>query len=158
MSPADTIDPRALVALTEQQRRIVAHNHGPALVYAVAGAGKTTAMVRRVERLVRERVFAPQRILLSSFNRAAVDDLGHALAAWPHCRQVARHTLHALGYKIVRHVAERGRLPRLAPDALKVNGEERQILWAARDRARQRGLLAPGELDGKPGCHRPPTV
>ncbi len=138
---------RQQLALTDQQQRIVAHNHGPALVYAVAGAGKTTAMVHRVERLVRERVFAPQRILLSSFNKAAVDDLGRALATWPHCRQVARHTLHALGYKIVRYAADRGYLPRLATDALKVNGEERQLLWAARELARQRGRVAPGDLD-----------
>ncbi len=140
-------DPRATVALTDQQQQIVAHNHGPALVYAVAGAGKTTAMVHRVERLVRERVFAAQKILVSSFNKAAVDDLGRALAAWPPCRQVARHTLHALGYKIVRHAAEHGQLPRLARDALKVNGEERQLLWAARDLARQRNLVAPGEIE-----------
>ena len=43
--------------LTEEQAAIVAHDVGPALVFAVAGAGKTTAMVHRIERLVRERVF-----------------------------------------------------------------------------------------------------
>lgn len=147
MSLHHRTDQRTQIALTDQQQQIVAHDHGPALVFAVAGAGKTTAMVHRVERLVRERIFAPQKILVSSFNKAAVDDLGRALAAWPHCRQVARLTLHALGYKIVRYAADRGRLPRLAQDALKVSGEERQLLWAARDLARQRGLVAPGELD-----------
>jgi DNA helicase II / ATP-dependent DNA helicase PcrA len=34
---------------------MVAHDRGPAVVFAVAGAGKTTAMVHRVERLVRGR-------------------------------------------------------------------------------------------------------
>ena len=138
---------RPLVTLTDQQQQIVAHDHGPALVFAVAGAGKTTAMVHRVERLVRARIFAPQKILVSSFNKAAVEDVGRALAVWPHCRTVVRSTLHALGYKIVRHAAERGRLPKLAHDALKVNGEDRQLLWAARDLARQRTLVAPGDLD-----------
>jgi len=147
MSSVDTTDPRATVALTDEQQRIVAHDCGPALVYAVAGAGKTTAMVHRVERLVRERVFAPEHILLSSFNKSAVEDLGRALASWPHCRRVARHTLHALGYKIVRDAADRSRLPRMAQDHLKINGEERQLVWMAKDRARQRGLVAPGELD-----------
>jgi DNA helicase-2/ATP-dependent DNA helicase PcrA len=141
-------DSRATVPLTDQQQCIVAHSFGPALVYAVAGAGKTTAMVRRVERLVREQVFAPERILLSSFNRSAVDDLGHALASWPHCRSVARCTLHALGYKIVRDAVYRGFLPTFAHDAVKTNGEEHQLLWDARDRARQRGLIASGDLDG----------
>ncbi len=133
--------------LTDQQQRIVAHNHGPALVFAVAGAGKTTAMVHRVERLVRERIFAPQRILLSSFNKMAVDDLGKALQRWPHCQSVSRLTLHGLGYKIVRDAAQLGRTTQLAQDALKVHGEERQILWAARDLARQRGVITPGDLD-----------
>ena len=143
--PSHTAD--TSVILTDQQQHIVAHTHGPALVFAVAGAGKTTAMVHRVERLVRERVFAPKKILLSSFSKPAVADLGRALARWPHCAPVARLTLHALGYKIVGQAADGGRLPRLATDGLKINGDERQLLWAARDLARQRGLVAPGDLD-----------
>ncbi|NNJ12048.1 ATP-dependent helicase [Chloroflexales bacterium ZM16-3] len=137
-----------MTQLTDQQRQIVDHDHGPAMVFAVAGAGKTTAMVHRVERLVREGVFAPQRILVSSFNKAAVDDIGRAMERWPHCRSVARYTLHALGFKIVRSAAQGGWMPRLAEGALKTGGEERQILWAARDLARKRGLVASDELDG----------
>ncbi|NTW01613.1 MAG: ATP-dependent helicase, partial [Oscillochloris sp.] len=136
-----------MIQLTDQQQQIVAHSYGPALVFAVAGAGKSTAMVYRVERLVRERVFTPQRILISSFNKAAVDHIGHTLDQWPHCRQIARHTLHALGLKIVRDAAARGILPGLDTRP-KVNGEEYQILWAARDLARKRGLIASDELDG----------
>ncbi|MEZ0373380.1 MAG: UvrD-helicase domain-containing protein, partial [Candidatus Sericytochromatia bacterium] len=48
--------------LTPEQSAIVAHDLGPALVFAVAGAGKTTAMVHRIERLVSEGIFAPKRI------------------------------------------------------------------------------------------------
>ncbi len=136
-----------MIQLTDQQRQIVAHERGPALVFAVAGAGKTTAMVHRVERLVREGVFAPGRILVSSFNRSAVDEIGRAMERWPHCRPVARHTLHALGLRIVRDAARGGLLPGLDPKP-KVNGEERQLLWAARDLARRRGLVAADELDG----------
>ncbi|MBX0326675.1 UvrD-helicase domain-containing protein [Oscillochloris sp. ZM17-4] len=134
-----------MIQLTDQQRQIVDHGRGPALVFAVAGAGKTTAMVHRVERLVREGVFAPGRILVSSFNKAAVEDIGRAMEPWPRCAAVARHTLHALGYKIVRDAARGGWMPRLAEGALKTGGEERQILWAARDLARRRGLVAADE-------------
>lgn len=137
-----------MLQLTDQQRQIVAHDGGPALVFAVAGAGKTTAMVHRVERLVRERVFAPGRILVSSFNRAAVDDIGRALGTWPHCAPVARQTLHALGLRVVRDAARLGFLPALAADAVRAGGEERQLVWAARDLARKRGLLDGDELDG----------
>ncbi|EFO80915.1 UvrD/REP helicase [Oscillochloris trichoides DG-6] len=136
-----------MLHLTDQQHQIVAHSHGPALVFAVAGAGKTTAMVHRVERLVRERVFAPRRILLSSFNRAAVDTIGQALDQWPHCKTVTRQTLHALGFKIIRHAAQHGALPAIPADGLKTNGEERTLLWAARDLARQRGVVSNEDLD-----------
>jgi DNA helicase-2/ATP-dependent DNA helicase PcrA len=67
------------IQLTDEQQQVVNHNHGPALVFAVAGAGKTTAMVHRIARLSRERIFAPQRILATSFSRAAVQDIHKAL-------------------------------------------------------------------------------
>lgn len=140
-------DQRARLTLTDQQQQIVAHTYGPALVYAVAGAGKTTAMVHRVARLVGERVFAPDQILVSSFNRAAVDDIGRRLAQWPECRRVARQTLHALGYTIVRHAAEAGLLPPIPRDAVRADGGERQLLFAAREVARRRRLLSFAELD-----------
>ncbi|HXF62080.1 MAG TPA: UvrD-helicase domain-containing protein [Caldilineaceae bacterium] len=37
--------------MTPEQRAVAAHNRGPAVVYAVAGAGKTTALVLRAARL-----------------------------------------------------------------------------------------------------------
>ena len=92
----------ATVQLTDEQQRIVEHDSGPALVFAVAGAGKTTTMVRRIERLVRERVFKPERILATSFSKATVTDLKKALAAFPHASTVQVKTLHGLAYGILR--------------------------------------------------------
>lgn len=69
--------------LTEEQQAIVDHDFGPALVFAVAGAGKTTAMVHRVERLVRQRAFTARTILATSFSRAAVADIRKALKPGP---------------------------------------------------------------------------
>ena len=94
------------LTLTEQQQAVVDHPLGPALVFAVAGAGKTTAMVYRIERLVRDGIFAPERILATSFGAANVADLNRALRAWPHCRAVGVRTLHALGYDLVRRAME----------------------------------------------------
>ena len=90
------------IDLTDQQRAVVAHNEGPALVFAVAGAGKTTAMVQRIERLVREERFAPSRILATSFGKMNERDLTKLLGDYPHCRAVKVSTLHALGFDIVR--------------------------------------------------------
>ncbi|MEZ4608097.1 MAG: UvrD-helicase domain-containing protein [Deinococcales bacterium] len=36
---------------TDEQQQIIAHDRGCQLVFAVAGAGKTTTMVKRIERL-----------------------------------------------------------------------------------------------------------
>ncbi|MBF2052240.1 MAG: ATP-dependent helicase [Candidatus Sericytochromatia bacterium] len=94
--------------LTEEQQAVVAHDHGPALVFAVAGAGKTTAMVHRIERLVRAGVFAPRRILASSFNKSAVEELKRRLQQWPHCQQVQCQTLHGIGWRVLKQAIARG--------------------------------------------------
>ena len=62
-----TSTPSTTPQLTAQQRAIVAHDQGPALVFAVAGAGKTTAMAHRIARLVAERVFPAPQILATTF-------------------------------------------------------------------------------------------
>ena len=98
--------------LTEEQQAIVAHGEGPALVYAVAGAGKTTSMVHRIRRLVEEGA-APSRILASSFSRSTVRDLEEGLqrlgVGGVRCR-----TLHALGRSYIADAEDRGLLaPRL---------------------------------------------
>lgn len=92
----------AVVRPTDEQQQIINHDSGPALVFAVAGAGKTTTMVRRIERLVRERIFKPERILATSFSKATVNDLKKALSAFPHASTVQVKTLHGLAYQILR--------------------------------------------------------
>ena len=77
-----------MIKLTEQQQAIVNHDHGPALVFAVAGAGKTTTMVHRIERLVREKVFSAGQILATSFNRAAASEIRTKLRQWRYCEPV----------------------------------------------------------------------
>lgn len=99
------------VTLTDEQARVVAHDKGPALVFAVAGAGKTTTMVRRIERLVREKVFRSERILATSFGKSNVEDLKRALKPYPHTTKVQVKTLHALAYQILRDAMRLNHLP-----------------------------------------------
>ena len=133
--------------LTDQQQAIVAHDHGPALVFAVAGAGKTTALVYRIERLVREGVFAPGRILATSFGRATVDAIRGRLAPWPACAPVVVSTLHRIGNQAVRRAAERG-LIALSPNHPRQDGLDRQLLNQVLGLARRRKVAYIGELDG----------
>src|SRR3954447_3738512 len=108
--------PSANVQLTEQQQAIYEHNTGPALIQAVAGAGKTTSIVHRVERLVREEIVPATAILVTAFNKQTADELKQALAGWPHCARVQVRTLHAVGYSIIRRAAQRGLLDGLDLD------------------------------------------
>lgn len=126
-----------MIQLTEQQSRIVLHNTGPAVVFAVAGSGKTTSLVHRIERLIREGIFPARSILATSFSKAAVSHgLRKKLDQWRHCDEVRTGTLHALGLEIL-HAAQRhghlaaGRLSDEDPE-----GIENTILSAALTKAR----------------------
>lgn len=130
--------------LTPEQQAIVAHTDGPALVLAVAGSGKTTAMVHRIARLVREGSVAPQHILAASFTRATVTDIRTALAHWPACHRVTVATLHRVGRlaiaSAIRHGWDRHR-PQAPADG------ERQLLYATLGRVRQQRVPYRDELE-----------
>ncbi|WP_176521764.1 ATP-dependent helicase [Longimonas halophila] len=96
--------------LTDAQQRIVRHHEGPALVFAVAGAGKTTSMVHRIRHLVEAEGVAPARILASSFSRATVNDLEAGIRRVG-VRGVDTRTLHALGRQFIQQAEEAKHLP-----------------------------------------------
>jgi len=99
-------------ALTDEQQAVVAHDFGPALVFAVAGAGKTTSMVHRITRLVNERIVPAHRILATSFNRANVDELKVNLARMNIAGTVNCRTLHSLGFTLIRAAVKKGYVER----------------------------------------------
>jgi len=142
--PSDT--PPTDTPLTDEQRAIVAHDGGPALVFAVAGAGKTTAMTYRIERLVREGVFPDRTILATSFSKASVQDIKVALARWPHCGGVAVQTLHAVGWGLLKMAQRRGHLPGLALSS-EEDSSESQLLGRVLSRAWREKVACAPELD-----------
>ena len=87
--------------LTDEQRAVVQHDTGPAVVRAVPGAGKTTAMIHRIRSLVEERGVPPGRILASSFGHDTVQDLEAGLNALG-VSGVDTRTLHSLGLALLR--------------------------------------------------------
>jgi DNA helicase-2/ATP-dependent DNA helicase PcrA len=133
------------VQLTDEQYAIVNHTQGVARVFAVAGAGKTTAMIHRIRRLVREQVFAPRRILASSFSRSTVGDLKQALTKGQE-NLVRIQTLHSLGYSVIRQAWDLGYLSRPVEDAAP-NDVERLLYGMALREARQRNLDFRDALD-----------
>ncbi len=133
--------------LTPQQQAIVDHNHGPALVFAVAGAGKTTAMVRRIERLCREQVFMPDHILATSFSRATVQDIRAALTPWSYCANVRLLTLHALGYRMIRQAHTHGYAQQARLDSSDSGDLSHHLLYQALALARSRKVAYRHELE-----------
>ncbi len=130
---------------TPEQQAIIDHNQGPALVFAVAGAGKTTTMVSRIERLVREGIFPAKSILATSFSNATVKDIAKALSKWEHCAEVRTMTLHSLGYRIIKRAKQKGYLDNLE---LKEEGSSaKSILWDVIAEVRRDKVSYAKELD-----------
>ncbi|MGL6263389.1 ATP-dependent helicase [Aeromonas jandaei] len=106
--------------LTWEQKSIVGHDTGHALVKAVPGSGKTTTLVKRIERLVKMGT-DPRSILILMYNKSAqmsfTDKLKTALKSgvMPEIR-----TFHSLALKIVGY------------------GESRQLI-------KKKGLITPDD-------------
>lgn len=62
--------------LTDEQRRIVEHGGGPAVVIAGAGTGKTRVIVERVRWLLESKPdLLPEQILVLTYNVTAAREL-----------------------------------------------------------------------------------
>jgi len=59
----------------ERQRAAVEHVHGPMLVVAGAGTGKTTVLTRRIARLIREHNVRPHEILALTYTDNAAKEM-----------------------------------------------------------------------------------
>src|SRR5664280_1515527 len=100
---------------TDQQRRAIEHVHGPMLVVAGAGTGKTTVLARRIAYLIESEAARPKEILAVTYTRHAAAQLiarvGEIL--YPHLARenAARklmssglrpHTFHSYCYGLLR--------------------------------------------------------
>lgn len=87
--------------LDEHQRRVAEFRDGYLLVAAVAGSGKTTALIGRIVHLIESGVPA-KRILAVTFSRQAADEMNERLHAQaPHCGARVG-TFHSVGFQILR--------------------------------------------------------
>jgi DNA helicase II / ATP-dependent DNA helicase PcrA len=59
----------------ERQREAIEHVHGPMLVVAGAGTGKTTVLTQRIARLVREGQARPNEILAVTYTKNGVQEM-----------------------------------------------------------------------------------
>lgn len=86
------------IALNREQHEAVHARTGPLLVVAIAGAGKTRALIERVRRLVESGV-EPTRILAVTFSVKAAKEMTARLSM----PAVRIGTFHSVALQIVRH-------------------------------------------------------
>ena len=118
------VDPVAAPQLDPTQQAVVDHDHGPLLVLAGPGTGKTTTLVESVVERVR-RGAAPDEVLVLTFSRKAADELRSRIAGRLGRTVVepAASTFHSFCYSLLRNygVGPDDTLPRL------LSGAEREL-------------------------------
>jgi len=73
-SPKSTLRPTPFTP-DDRQREAIEHVHGPMLVVAGAGTGKTSVLTQRIERLVREGHAYPHEILALTYTKNAANEM-----------------------------------------------------------------------------------
>ncbi len=98
-----------LAGLNRAQYDAVMHTHGPLLVLAGAGSGKTRVLTTRIARLIEAENVPPHRILAVTFTNKAAgemrDRIGRLIGGTPQGMWVG--TFHAIGARLLRRDAER---------------------------------------------------
>lgn len=97
--------------LNPEQQQAVAHNHGPLLILAGAGSGKTTVLVSRTGRLIDEKLTIPERICVLTFTNKAARELKHRVAKrlGRAAEKVWAGTFHGFGLRFLKeHHVEAG--------------------------------------------------
>lgn len=125
---------------TKEQKAVIEHEKGRAVVFAVAGSGKTTTVVKRINRLVGECGHNPKRILATTFSRFARNQLEHKLADEEFCQGVEVATLHSVALRIVNFKTDQLEAPRrFNVDADQLSG----CFYRAKDRIRDGFAINP---------------
>ncbi len=102
-------EPLAGPQLNEPQRDAVAHVHGPLLIFAGAGSGKTRTITYRIANLVATHRVAPYRILAVTFTNKAAGEMRSRLESiiGPEiARDLWVGTFHGICAKFLRRYCE----------------------------------------------------
>src|SRR5210317_846771 len=91
-----------LEGMNPEQQEVVRHVDGPLLVVAVAGAGKTASLTRRIARLVAVEGIDPSRILAVTFSRKGADEMNERLKQLIGATDARVGTFHSVALEIHR--------------------------------------------------------
>ncbi len=149
-----------LAGLDHHQRAAAVRVHGPLLIIAGPGSGKTRTLTHRIAHLVADKSVPPQDCLAITFTRRAAIEMKERLKKLlPDCgEQIAVHTFHSLGLSILQEHANAAGLQRgfrVADDAertvvlasqLGIAERKARALLQAISNAKRTGQPAAGEL------------
>ena len=111
--------------LTPSQRAAVEHFHGPLLVLAGPGSGKTRVITRRIARLI-ERGVRPWEILAITFTNKAARAMGERVQALLPGKRIWVSTFHRFCARLLR---EHGRAVGLQPNfSIYDTGDQQQLI------------------------------
>jgi len=144
-----------LADLTEQQAKAVRHEHGPLLILAAAGSGKTRVITRRVAWLIHRGVPGWRICALTFTNKAAGEMrerierlLGPGSRAM---RGLTVTTFHSLCARLLRRYAEVAGLPGLTPNFVIYSAPDQVALMkrVLEEMGLQRGNWPPRSILGR---------
>ena len=166
-------EPRAgdpFAGLDADQRRAAEIAHGPLLIVAGPGSGKTRTLTHRLAHLVTSHAVPPGRCLAITFTRRAAGEMRERLRlllpdAW---ERIPLHTFHSLGLSILEEhwnaaglqrgfrVASDAERVLMLREALQVSERRARALLAAVSRAKRsrRGGRGDGEAPAPAGDER----
>ncbi|HMN67294.1 MAG TPA: ATP-dependent helicase [Bdellovibrionales bacterium] len=103
-----------LQSLNPEQAEAASHDHGPLLILAGAGSGKTTVLVSRTGRLIAERLTTPERICVLTFTNKAAQELKARVAKklGSSAAGVWSGTFHGFGLQFLKEHWKEAELPK----------------------------------------------
>lgn len=100
--------------LNPEQVEAVSHSHGPLLILAGAGSGKTTVLVSRTGRLLSDKLTSAERICVLTFTNKAARELKHRVShrLGRMADQVWAGTFHGFGLQFLKQHYQAAGLPK----------------------------------------------